>query len=907
MNLTPQPGRKLLLIGWDAADWKVIHPLLDGGAMPNLRRVIEGGVMADLATLQPVLSPMLWNSIATGQRAERHGILGFTEVDEATGTVRPVSSLSRRVKALWNILGQVGCRTHVFNWFASHPAEPVNGICVTDAFARHFPAPEAPFPLLPGTVHPAEQAPAFEALRLRPEEVDSSILQLFVPRAAEVDQAQDRRLVQIAKAVAETICVHNAVTHVLEHEPWDFVAAYFPGIDHFSHGFMNFHPPRMDWVPERLFELYREVVAGAYRFHDLLLGRLLQLAGPGATLVLLSDHGFHSDHLRPRQLPRTPMGPTAQHRSHGILAMAGPGLKQDVRMDGCGLLGIAPTVLTLFGLPAGQDMPGRVFAEAFETPPVRERIPTWEAVSGPHPDGRHAPGTAYGLEEQQGHGLIEQFVALGYLDPVGNDRARAATQTRQEQSWTLIQAHIAAGEHAAAAELLLPLVSQRPERGDFVLALAECLARIQSVAAAETLIESLLADRPGWPAAQHLRGSVHLMRREFGLAVSRFEEAAQAGFDSPALQLQIGHAFYRMKQYLRARRAFDRAATLDPHEASAHLGLAGCALFEGRFAEAVDHALDAVARQHTLIPAHLTLGLALERLGRDEDARQTYRALLALQPGAGFARWRLGKLLLEHPESAAEGWEQIEQARQCQAAKRASRLAARNRVAAIRSRLTEALEVVRPVWRQIEARNQTAAPVTEPAPVIVVSGLPRSGTSLMMQMLQVGGVPILSDGERTPDEDNPEGYLEWEPIKTIAEHPERIAEAEGRAVKVISMLLPALPMNRPYRILFMVRPVEEVAASQARMLERRGQRTPDPATMVGPLRAHFDATLRSLAQSTRVAGLAVPYRQLLTDPQACVQKIVEFLGPDRVPHPERMAGVIRPDLYRQKQPPPTAP
>lgn len=435
-------------------------------------------------------------------------------------------------------------------------------------------------------------------------------------------------------------------------------------------------------------------------------------------------------------------------------------------MDGCGLMGIAPTVLTLFGLPAGQDMPGRVFTEAFEESPAIARIPTWEAVSGPHPDGRHPSGTPYGLDEGQGRALLEQFVALGYLDPLGKDRGRAATRTRQEQHWTLAQAHLANGQHAAAAELLLPLVADRPDRGDFVLALAECLARLRATLEAQTLVESLLADRPGWPAAQYLRGSVHLLRREFPEALNRFAEAAQSGFDSPTLQLQIGQTLYRMKRYPLAREAFERAAVLDPHLAAAHLGLAGCALFEARFSEAAGHALDAVARQHTLVPAHLTLGLALERLGQPEDAGRAYRTLLSIHPGAGFAHWRLGKLLLERPETAAEGWRHLDQARQTQAAKRARRRAAREQAAALRTRFTSTLEAARPVWRQLEARKNAGQPETPQAPVIIVSGLPRSGTSLMMQMLQAGGVPLLTDGERTPDEDNPEGYLEWEPIKT---------------------------------------------------------------------------------------------------------------------------------------------
>jgi predicted AlkP superfamily phosphohydrolase/phosphomutase/tetratricopeptide (TPR) repeat protein len=922
MDLTPQPGRKVLLIGWDAADWKVIHPLLDSGAMPHLRAAVERGVMADLATLQPVLSPMLWNSIATGHRADRHGILGFSEVDEATGNVRPVSSLSRRVKALWNILSQVGCRTHVFNWYASHPAEPINGVCVTDVFAKDFPRPGAPFPLPAGAVHPPTLGEAMAALRLRPEEVDPTILQLFVPRAAAVDQEKDPRLASIARLVAETICIHNAVTHVLEHEPWDFLAAYYPGIDHFSHGFMTFHPPRLEWVPEAMFELYREVVNGAYRFHDLLLGRLLHLAGPEATLVLLSDHGFHSDHLRPQRIPRVPAGPAVQHRTHGILVMAGPGLKRDERIDGAGLLGIAPTVLTLFGLPAGQDMPGRVFAEAFVTPPSLERIPSWEEVAGPHPDGRHGAGTAYGLSADAGRALLDQFVALGYLDPVGNDPVQSATQTRQEQSWNQAQAHLGAGQHGQAAELLLELVGQRPERGDFVLALAECLAHLGYVSEAEMLVESLLTDRPGWPSAQCLRGSVHLLRRQFAQALARFDEAARSGSSSPMLQTQIGYAFYRMKQYGPAEAAFRRATELDPHLATAHLGLAGCALFLGRFFEAAAHALDAVAWRHNLAVGHLVLGIALEKLGRTAEAAQALRVALSVNPAFGFAHWRLGKLLLQSPATATEGWQQLEAAKKARLEKRAGRRALDEQAALFRQRFSVTLAQARPAWRKLAAAAATAAAAAAAAaatpasasasattlnPPIVVSGLPRSGTSLMMQMLEAAGVPILTDGQRVADEDNPEGYLEWEPIKTIAQSPERMAEAEGKAVKVISMLLPALPVDRRYRVLFMMRPVAEVAASQAKMLERQQKPGADPSQIKPLLEEHLRAVLNALSRSTHFQTLAVPYRELIADPQPWIEKIVAFLGSDRVPHPERMAGVIRPELHRQKAPPPTGP
>jgi len=120
-------------------------------------------------------------------------------------------------------------------------------------------------------------------------------------------------------------------------------------------------------------------------------------------------------------------------------------------------------------------------------------------------------------------------------------------------------------------------------------------------------------------------------------------------------------------------------------------------------------------------------------------------------------------------------------------------------------------------------RSGAAPPADRARTVVVVAGLPRSGTSLMMQMLHAAGMPVMTDGERKADESNPRGYFEWEPIRKLRQHPEILREAEGRAIKVISMLLPWLPGWHRYKIVFMDRPIDEVSASHARMLVALGQ------------------------------------------------------------------------------------
>src|SRR5579863_6719115 len=162
-SMPDPPRRKVLLVGWDAADWKVINPLMDAGKMPNVQRLIENGCMAHLATLHPPLSPMLWTSIATGKRPFKHGIHGFSEPAPDGRSVQPVSNLSRTCKAVWNIFNQNHLRSVVVGWWPSHPAEPLNGVMVSDHFHR-APGPIRgkpgtlieKWPPPPGSVHPPD-------------------------------------------------------------------------------------------------------------------------------------------------------------------------------------------------------------------------------------------------------------------------------------------------------------------------------------------------------------------------------------------------------------------------------------------------------------------------------------------------------------------------------------------------------------------------------------------------------------------------------------------------------------------------------------------------------------------------------------------------------------------------------
>lgn len=184
------------------------------------------------------------------------------------------------------------------------------------------------------------------------------------------------------------------------------------------------------------------------------------------------------------------------------------------------------------------------------------------------------------------------------------------------------------------------------------------------------------------------------------------------------------------------------------------------------------------------------------------------------------------------------------------------------------------------------ARSQEDAPAPR-LPIVVVSGLPRAGTSLLMQMLAAGGFPVLADGARPPDASNPRGYYEWAPARRLAREPEAIRAARGRAVKVISALLGALPEDERYLVLFAERDPEEIELSQRRMLARlalaRGEPAPaDDGVDAAALAAHVAgvrAWLDAEAQRQRFSVLEVRHESVMTAPNAAAARIASFLVP----------------------------
>ena len=892
--------QRLLLVGWDSADWKIIHPLLDAGELPGLARLVETGTSGNLTTLEPQLSPMLWTSIATGKMAYHHGVPGFTEVDPGTGAVVPVSAATRKCRALWQILGERGLRSHVVSWFATHGEENHPGCVVSNMFCHvqntkpgQDPA-EWPSPP-PGTYWPADLATTMNDLRVSPHDIDpDDLIRLFVPAAHTVDQTKDKRLWGLAEKLAEACSVHNAATHLLETErDWDFMAVYYRTVDEISHMFMPYHPPRMEGIPEADFELYKQVVTGIYKLHDLFLCRLMQLAGPETAIVLVSDHGFHSDHLRPKFTPRVPAGITVWHRPQGVFIASGPGFKRDELVYGGRLLDVAPTILHWFGLPVGADMEGRVLEEVFDGPrrPV-ETVPTWETNAGRRKERKSlGPGAD--------KALLEQFVALGYIDEIPDDPGQAAAATNRENDWNIARACMYGTRYAEALPLLENCFHAAPFRTDYAQVLATCQMQLGLLDEADATVAKAAETFGRTEQADLVRASIAIQKEDFHAALEALERVREKSPAEVQLQLMLAQSYLALRRFSDAETAARAVLAADPHNAQAFLVLARGFLHADRAEEAADAAAECIGLQFGNPQGHFLLGAALASQEQFEEAVRPLKNCLQLAPTFLRAQRLLARVYrrLGQPERAAvcesQAFTALHDLRQEQAAAEAAvrdQAGARAAVRAEQDRI-----------RQVEIdRRKAEYDAIEPKEFLIVSGLPRSGTSLMMQILRAGGIEPLTDAKRAADEDNPEGYWEWDDIKKLPKNPRLIEQAEGKAVKVISALLPNLPGKHRYTIIYMVRPTEQVVDSQWAMLARKGTQPKSEKKHLIEVQEHHSQQIRAVLQkSERVTLLEVVFPDLVADPEPMIAKLAKLLPGRFTPGPA-VTACVKPQLFRNR-------
>jgi tetratricopeptide (TPR) repeat protein len=635
----PLPAGRILLVGLDGADWNVVDPLRQAGRMPRLDRLVREGVRARLRTISPVLSPVLWTSIATGVVPQRHGILDFVTSAGRDGAPVPVSSSQRRVKAFWNILSERGLSVGVAGWWATAPAEEVNGFIVSDRVAYQLlgvrPVEERS---REGKVFPASDDDAVIAATVAPEAIGPADLAPFVKGDLSGLSEKEARLVDDLKTAIASGRTYTAAALALaaRHRP-DLTAVYIEGTDTVAHLFMPYAPPPLPGVDAVSQRRFARAVDASYEEADRLLGRLIDGLAP-ATVVVLSDHGFRSGDNRPRTESRPGYGIAADwHRQYGIAVFSGPAFRRGAELEEVSLLDIAPTLLRLTGLPVGEDMDGRPVAEAFDPAWLKEHpdsyIASWERTKPAAETRLAAAGGPAATEssartagEPSAPGLAGSGPTTAGSGP--GDAAPAQGGTTAHAVARSGAAGGPAGESASA-----------DAEGD-----AERVERLRSLG---------YLSGPGMPNAHNNRGAALLFQGRAEEALKEFEQAIASNEDATIARLNMARARIDLRDYDGALREIDAHEKRQPGSRDAAYLRGRVAERRARPDEAERSYQAALALDPNFTEARNDLGLLRERQGRHDEALAEFRRVVEIDPEFGEAYNNIGIVLRGRGETDA--------------------------------------------------------------------------------------------------------------------------------------------------------------------------------------------------------------------------------------------------------------
>ncbi len=376
-------GPKVLFVGVDGATWKVIGPLLEKGQLPVLGRLVREGAHApDFDTLEGGASPLIWTTIATGRAPKDHGITSFT-TDMPKGVKVPVTSTSRKARAIWEIATQRGQSTGVIGYWASWPAEQIDGYVITDhanpAFSEFMfadgrlwtGADPARLSQLRRDFFPLEIAPTLSRHWVSRDDFPYADMQRrggFSSAQMELFKRAPWNVFEDYYSLLKTMYrvdypLFLAARDLMARRPTDLVMLYLHGPDPIQHMAWDLAEPEAFAVPNPNLERDRGLVTGVYRAVDTMLGELLDAVGPETWVIVASDHGAEAS---PEATGNPRAGRPGEHFSaKGVLFIRGPQVKAGVRIRGATPYDLMPTFAWLLGLPLSEEFEGRILTEAF--------------------------------------------------------------------------------------------------------------------------------------------------------------------------------------------------------------------------------------------------------------------------------------------------------------------------------------------------------------------------------------------------------------------------------------------------------------------------------------------------------------------------------------------------------------
>lgn len=427
--VAPPWDRKVILLAMDGLDWRVLDPLIESGEAPGFAKLRREGAWSRLSSHEPLFSPVVWTSVATGKTPEKHGIRSFT-VETAAGPI-PVTSNLRRARTLWDILGSRERTVGVVGWWATWPAEAVNGFLCSD---RTWPLQmgEEGWPVTtsgPAAVagmkrrtYPEELIDEISRLIVLRDDLDESAMQLIDVRGslgtvgvdgpAVADMfAKDLSFDRIGQYLYQTrqpefFSVYYEIVDVMAHYFWPHYEYY----RHVAHGEPSYFTSPPGGIDAGMAESIGRNYEKSYLYADRAVQEAFEDAPPGTYIIVASDHGYGT---YPEQ-PEIRVGDDVVrrvahwHKPDGVLMIWGPGVaKGEIEAD---VYDVAPTVLWLMGLPVADDMDGEPLLDAFlrqvKKTTTLARIPTYET---------EASRDTVPVASPEDPAFLERLRSLGYV------------------------------------------------------------------------------------------------------------------------------------------------------------------------------------------------------------------------------------------------------------------------------------------------------------------------------------------------------------------------------------------------------------------------------------------------------------------------------------------------------------
>ncbi|MCB1553647.1 MAG: tetratricopeptide repeat protein [Xanthomonadales bacterium] len=618
------PDSRVLHIVVCGLSWTRLDPLLQHGLMPQLQQLARDGSRGVLRALQPQLAAQIEHSLLTGVPAHRHGLLHPLRFDGDHAHARHAGDARTAGLPEWM---RAADRAALFvGWPQLTPCN--------DALQTRVPRLAAYDARLDARF-PAEMV----AQRVRPEQIGIDHLTPFFGDLPIETLEADPAARSIGELLAVASTMQGFTTWLMQKRDWRLCSLRIDFLDEAERLFGAFHPPGGEDIEPAARQRYQHVLTGFYRFFDMLLRRLVMLAGADATLLLHADEGLLK--RPPRDTERAPVHVRhrARHDDRGALILAGRAVLGGTSCWAATTLDVAPTLNRLLGLDPGVSLPGRWLAESLDP----EQLPQSVACAS-EPDAS--------ADAEFAHALLEERQARGETG-VAFEGAGQADEVELMEALSLLQD---GAVHEAMARLRL-INERKPAWRRAILHRARAHLMLGQFDDAERWIGRFL--ELGVPDLRsHLAlGQIHLHRGEREKALLYFFQAEQLQPEESVSHGQIADAYRAAERHDDARRAYERALHFDPAYAPALLGLAKLALIEERPDRAIEACLRALESDYRNADTHFHLGVSLARSEQTREAIVAFETSLKLDPAKWHAHeWlaRLYRLLDDGALQAAE-------------------------------------------------------------------------------------------------------------------------------------------------------------------------------------------------------------------------------------------------------------